>query len=122
MSIYIETGTCPVHMVVFKVGGTVLGHVRLYEMHVWREGAYNGEKVGNIQDVWVHPDRRGRGLARKMMEMAHERARQVGCTGVRLTSRAERTVARKLYESLGYTITSDGWTLRFKKQEKEQNA
>lgn len=55
-----------------------------------------------IQDVAVHPDYRGRGLAKLLLEELHRRACLWGVERVWLTSEADNTPAMKLWLRLGY--------------------
>lgn len=95
--------------------GAVVGHLRLYIMEEWWDGGPTGKKKANIQDVWVHPDHRGKGHGRFLMEVAHEKARGLGCHLVELTSspdNPEREVARQMYLRMGYEIKTDGFRLK----------
>jgi len=53
-----------------------------------------------LQAMWVDPTLRGRGLARRLMTAAENKARQRGCTLVQF--RAYDLLAPGLYERLGY--------------------
>jgi ribosomal protein S18 acetylase RimI-like enzyme len=53
-----------------------------------------------VKFVWVRPDQRGRGLARRMLEMAEHEARQRGCHSVWLDSYSFQAAA--MYQKLGY--------------------
>ena len=53
-----------------------------------------------IKFVWVRPDHRGRGLARRLVEMAEAEARARGCHSAWLDSYSFQ--APGMYEKLGY--------------------
>lgn len=63
-----------------------------------------------IEDVVVHSDYRGRGIAKQIMQTLHheitERSRRYDGVGVAttLTSKSSRKEAHGLYESLGYVL------------------
>lgn len=59
-----------------------------------------------LYNVAVHPAWRGRGLGRWMMEMVLERGRRQGAQTVLLEVRKGNQAARRLYESLGFTVLS----------------
>lgn len=59
-----------------------------------------------VYNVAVHPDWRGKGLGRWMMELILERARRQGAQTVILEVRRGNAAARRLYESLGFTVLS----------------
>jgi ribosomal protein S18 acetylase RimI-like enzyme len=55
-----------------------------------------------IEDVAVDPALQSRGIGRKMMRFALERAREKHCYKLVLSSNAKRTRAHAFYESLGF--------------------
>lgn len=55
-----------------------------------------------LHDLFVAPDVRRSGLARMLMEEAHEFCRRQGAGRVDLATAVTNTVAQPLYESLGY--------------------
>ncbi len=61
-----------------------------------------GAKRLLIEAVRVDVEYRGRGIGKKMMEWAIERARAEGCLTVQLTTNAERKDAHRFYENLGF--------------------
>jgi ribosomal-protein-alanine N-acetyltransferase len=74
----------------------------------WDEG-YAVPSLG----IAVHPDARGRGLARAFMAFLHAAAAMRGAKRVRLKVYPDNTPARRLYERLGYHLepTADGQLL-----------
>ena len=59
-----------------------------------------------IFNVELKESARGRGLGRQLMLALHEEARALGATSVGLNVFGHNTVARTLYESLGYVVTA----------------
>jgi ribosomal-protein-alanine N-acetyltransferase len=57
---------------------------------------------GEISNVAVHPDFRGNGISRKMLEMLMREAREDGVRAFTLEVRAGNSIAIRLYESLGF--------------------
>lgn len=57
---------------------------------------------GEISNVAVHPDHRGRGISRKMLETLMEEAQADGVKAFTLEVRAGNEIAIRLYESLGF--------------------
>ena len=55
-----------------------------------------------LAELYVVPDRRGRGLGRALMEAAIELARQKGADHMDLGTSEDDVAARALYESLGF--------------------
>jgi GNAT superfamily N-acetyltransferase len=73
-----------------------------------------GDRLAFVYNVYIEPQHRRRGLARRLMETIHAWCRQQGITSAALNSSAE---GQRLYESLGYrvrpnpmmTVTLDPW-------------
>lgn len=59
---------------------------------------------GHITNIAIHPDWRGRGLAKKLMETLLQEARQRGLVAVTLEVRPSNTAGQRLYRSLGFTV------------------
>ena len=60
------------------------------------------EEVGVIHTLCVHPDRSGRGYAKKMAAFCEETARAQGRTVIRLDTWEGNAPANRLYPSIGY--------------------
>ena len=61
-----------------------------------------------LEELYVVPERRGRGLGRAIMEAAIELARVEGAVAMDLGTNETDVAARALYESLGFTHREDG--------------
>jgi ribosomal protein S18 acetylase RimI-like enzyme len=59
-------------------------------------------RYGWVYDIVVRPEHRGRGYGKAMMRLAEEECRRLGLSELRLNVFGHNTVARRLYESLGY--------------------
>lgn len=66
---------------------------------IWRAG---GDCL--IEDVYVDPGARGRGLGREMVLFALDRARERGCRRAELDVNEANTPALALYEGLGFAL------------------
>jgi ribosomal protein S18 acetylase RimI-like enzyme len=66
----------------------------------------NGAHAGWIYDVEVAEAQRGMGYGREIMLLAEQECRRHGLTALRLNVFGPNVTARRLYESLGYEITS----------------
>ena len=65
---------------------------------------YN-EEMMLLDNVAVHPDRRGQGLGRQLMEFAENEAAKQGYSSLELYTHESMAENIGLYESLGYVET-----------------
>jgi ribosomal protein S18 acetylase RimI-like enzyme len=61
-----------------------------------------------IYDIVIDPEHRGKGLGRSTMQAAEEYVRSEGGTRLALNVFGPNTVARRLYESMGYGVLAIG--------------
>jgi ribosomal protein S18 acetylase RimI-like enzyme len=59
-----------------------------------------------VFDIEIEAPLRGRGYGRAAMRLAEDEARARGMTSIGLNVHGQNTVARSLYESLGYVVTA----------------
>jgi ribosomal protein S18 acetylase RimI-like enzyme len=69
-----------------------------FRVGIWRAG---GDCL--VEDVFVDEAARGRGVARALLDLATERARERGCRRMELDVNEANAPARALYESYGFT-------------------
>jgi len=82
------------HLVALQSDGLVIGTLRLLQ----------DESRAKVGRVAVEREWRGRGIASRMLELALQRARELGCIEARL---AAQLVATGLYERAGFTVESE---------------
>ena len=63
-------------------------------------------KSGFIFDVEIKEEFRGKGYGRQIMLLIEEKARELGLKSIGLHVFGYNTVAKKLYESVGYEVSS----------------
>ncbi len=76
----------------------------------WRQGAavgcgslvWSGLTVGEIKRMWVAPDARGLGIARRLLMGLEDVARAAGLRAVRLDTNRVLSEAHALYRKAGY--------------------
>jgi GNAT superfamily N-acetyltransferase len=56
-----------------------------------------------VKRLWIAPQARGQGLARRLMAAVEDQARQMGLTDLRLDTNATLTEAIALYQSTGWS-------------------
>lgn len=59
-------------------------------------------RIARLYSIAVHPERRGLGLARRLLADAERQARRRGCRALRLEVREDNPAAIRLYERAGY--------------------
>lgn len=74
----------------------------------FRPSLYTGALDAHLEELYVVPERRGRGLGRALLEAAMDHARQRGAAHVDLGTSEDDLAARNLYESAGFTNREGG--------------
>ena len=70
----------------------------------WLDCEYAGQKQAYIYAVATHPDHRGKGLCRRLMDMAHEQLRAEGYHAALL--RPADSGLRRMYGKMGYRVVT----------------
>ena len=86
----------------------------------FRPSLMSGALDAYLEELYVAPARRGRGLGRALLEAAMEAARTQGATHMDLGTSEDDTAARALYESEGFTNREgrpDGPVMHFYERE-----
>jgi len=74
----------------------------------FRPSVWTGQLEAHLQELYVAPPLRGRGIGRALLEATMAAARKAGATGVDLNTGETDTAARALYESCGFTNREGG--------------
>jgi ribosomal protein S18 acetylase RimI-like enzyme len=69
----------------------------------FRPGIWSAGDETYLQELYVVPHLRGRGIGRALLEATIEFARKRGADGIDLNTGETDTAARALYESMGFT-------------------
>jgi ribosomal protein S18 acetylase RimI-like enzyme len=77
-----------------------LGFVQLYPL--FSSTAARPGRLWLLNDLYVAPTARGRGVARALMQRARAHATETGATGLFLQTARDNWTAQRLYHSLGY--------------------
>jgi ribosomal protein S18 acetylase RimI-like enzyme len=86
----------------------------------FRPSVWTGEPEAHLQELYVVPALRGRGIGRALLEATIAAARAAGATGIDLNTGETDTAARALYESTGFTNregSPDGPSMLFYERE-----
>jgi ribosomal protein S18 acetylase RimI-like enzyme len=74
----------------------------------FRPCVWTGAPEAHLQELYVAPPLRGRGIGRALLEATTAAAREAGATGIDLNTGTTDTVARALYESCGFSNREGG--------------
>ncbi|MFN8163183.1 MAG: GNAT family N-acetyltransferase [Solirubrobacterales bacterium] len=69
----------------------------------FRPSVWTDALEAHLQELYVAPALRGRGIGRALLEASMEVAREEGASGIDLNTGETETAARTLYESCGFT-------------------
>lgn len=96
-------------LIVAALNGQILGTLQLtFTPSI----SHQGGKRCTVESVRVDEKFRGRGIGRKLMLWAIERAREKGCISMPLTTHRDRGDAHRFYESLGFSKSHIGMKLK----------
>jgi ribosomal protein S18 acetylase RimI-like enzyme len=70
-------------------------------------GKYNGRGHIYIDELWIEPTYRGKGLAGHLMLCADDLNKTLNATGIRLYVSGDNDAARSLYENCGYKYADE---------------
>ncbi|HEY4778857.1 MAG TPA: GNAT family N-acetyltransferase [Solirubrobacterales bacterium] len=74
----------------------------------FRPSVWTGKPEAHLQELYVAPPLRGRGIGRALLEATMAAAREAGATGIDLNTGTTDTTARALYESCGFSNREGG--------------
>lgn len=97
-----------VELVVAELDGEIVGTLQLMFLPHLTHG---GGTRAQVEAVRVDARHRSRGLGRRMMQWAIERAREEGCSLMQLTTNVARTDAHRFYARLGFVPSHVGMKL-----------
>jgi ribosomal protein S18 acetylase RimI-like enzyme len=74
----------------------------------FRTAIWTGKPEAHLQELYVVPKLRGKGIGRGLLEATMAAAREAGATGIDLNTGETDTAARALYSSAGFTNREGG--------------
>lgn len=81
-----------------REGSRVVGMVNL----LFTVSTFLGTRVAILEDMIVHPDFRGKGTGRALLNAAIERAKAEGCGRITLLTDMDNAAAKSLYRQAGF--------------------
>lgn len=94
--------SCFEAMLAFDDGEAVGLAVYFYEFSTWR-----GQRGVYVQDLYVAPHTRGRGLGRELIDAVRQRAAERGARYVKLTVYDRNPAALAFYHAMGFESCED---------------
>jgi GNAT superfamily N-acetyltransferase len=96
-------------LIVAELDGEIVGTMQLtFTPSISSQGG----KRCTAESVRVDASHRGTGIGREMMLWAIERAKEIGCVSMQLTTNIERKDAHRFYERLGFVGSHLGMKLK----------
>lgn len=100
---FIENGE-----MVYLLGGLEPDEATGFAQVSFRPSVWADEPVCYLEELYVVPDRRGRGIGRAIMNAVLDLAHERGAMGMEVVTGEDDTAARALYESLGFENEIEG--------------
>lgn len=89
-------------MLVAEIDQAVVGFVTIWTRYRSDEPNEDPGEHGFVSDLVVSATHRGRGIGRRLLRAAEDRAREAGARTIRLSVKAGNTAARTLYAAEGF--------------------
>lgn len=93
-------------VLVAELDGDVVGMCQLV---VFRHLQRRGGLCAEVESMHVHPNFRGKGIGKQLLDAAVDAAQREGCYRVQLTSNRQRTDAHRFYERHGLVASHVGF-------------
>ena len=108
------TGDKNNELIVAESDGAIVGTLQLtFIPNITQRGG----KRALVEAVFVDAQCRGQGIGKMMMEWAIERARQMDCRMIQLTTNKARPDAQRFYQSLGFVNSHEGMKRQLEQEE-----
>ena len=83
--------------------GHALGFTQLYPLF----SSVRMRDIWLLNDLYVSPDARRRGVGHALMECARQHARETGAAGLELATAKDNEAAKSVYEDLGWKLDTE---------------
>jgi GNAT superfamily N-acetyltransferase len=78
----------------------------------WSWSTLSASRIGVMNDLFVHPDARGSGMAEALIQACAERCRRRGASALEWTTAHDNQRAQRVYERVGGKRDERWWTTR----------
>jgi GNAT superfamily N-acetyltransferase len=101
-------------LIVAELNGSIVGTLQLtFIPNITQRGG----KRALVEAVFVDEKCRGQGIGKLLMEWAIERAQQMDCRMIQLTTNKQRPDAQRFYKSLGFVNSHEGMKRKLQSDE-----
>ena len=90
-----------------KIGDKYVGWISL--VYIPKVSRWKGHGHVYVDELWVDPDFRGQGIAKRLMQQADRMLEEWNAVGVRLYVNRNNPGARKLYEQCGFQESGEAY-------------
>jgi GNAT superfamily N-acetyltransferase len=66
-----------------------------------------------LNDLFVHPDHRGKGLSKALMDRSKDLARETNAAGLHLETQISNTIGNRLYPASGFELENESCNFYF---------
>lgn len=80
-----------------------------YSILTWGWGIESGGMEALVDEMLIHPSRRGEGIGERLLHATLERAKHAGVKVVFLETESDNPRSRKLYSKLGFEEETSIW-------------
>lgn len=80
-----------------------------YSILTWGWGIESGGMEALVDEMLIHPSRRGEGIGERLLQATLERAKHAGVKVVFLETESDNPRSRKLYSKLGFEEETSIW-------------
>ena len=95
-----ELSNCNLYIFAVEIKNIFVGWISL--IYLPKVGKYDGRGHVYIDELWVEPSYRSKGLAKALMKKADDITKELKATGIRLYVNEENPNAKNLYEKSGF--------------------
>lgn len=99
------------HLIVAEIDNKIVGTLQLTFIPYL---TYQGGKRAFVEAVRIDKSYRGKGIGKIMLEWAIDKAREINCNVVQLTTDKKRPDALEFYKKLGFVASHEGLKLHLK--------
>lgn len=90
-------------ILVAEEDGALRGFVQMYPLF----SSTRMQKLWLFNDLFVHPDHRGKGISKALIDAAKDLCRMSGSCGMQLETAKDNSIGNRLYNKTGWELDED---------------